>query len=236
MKKILIIITLFLKFTLAAQHEHKNNNFFLDVHKGVFFDFNFKNLSFTEHYPSSGYIYHPLYEDHLLYIKLVGVNAIGTSFSIGFFHRIWDKAIVGISYSRTIQTSKKTINYKFYGFYPAEINIYHARITIINNFYEVVYKRNIHLKNNFYWELGGYFINPICQGIIIDVDRSTIYYEETTGFNFGKFLSFGFFAGIEKILLKSKNFELGINTRVYYTLFDDFWEGIQLNLITRYNF
>ncbi len=112
---------------------------------------------------------------------------------------------------------------------------------MITNTLEFIYKRNIKLKNNFYWELGGYFINPVSQGFSIEIfdfynsQVKEVNYNETTGFNAG-FLSFGFLAGVEKILVRSKTFELGFNTRVYYTLFDNYWEGMQFNIITRYNF
>jgi len=233
MKRIIFILSFWVTLHLFAQGDQ--SKFFLNIHTGINWNFDL-NFSITSKYKPT---YHKLLND-LIIIRASYYNPIGGSISAGLFYRIWDKSVLGISYSRSVHSGFADLKYTLPSYYNPEVVLKNARFTMITNTLEFVYKRNIKLKNNFYWELGGYFINPVSQGFSIEIadfynsQVKVVNYDERTGFNAG--FSFGFLAGVEKILVRSKTFELGFNTRVYYTLFDNYWEGMQFNIITRYNF
>ena len=217
---------------IYAQNEKK---FFLEAYNGVFLKrFDFKHISLNSEYPPDiadipEYNIVQRYTSHQ-------ANPLGVSFSIGAYYRIWYKSIIGLAYSRTVNTGYTSWTYDFYSSSPAKINIQRAKLIFVLNTYEVVYKRNIGLRNNFFWELGGYFINAVDQFVNLELYQRILAYAERTGFNSYNLLSFGFFAGIDKIIYKDNHFEWGLKSRVYYTLFDDIWEGINLNIFVRYNF
>jgi len=207
----------------------------MEAYHGIFLKyFDIENISLSSYYPPDEYII-PEYDITQRYLA-VQTNPIGVSYSIGIYYRIWYKSIIGLAYSRSVNIGYTSFYFEYGPPYPAQINIKRAKIISVLNTYEVAYKRNIGLRNEFYWELGGYFSNYVDQFLNLELFPRILGYAERTGFNHYNLLSFGFFAGIDKILIHSNNFEGGIKSRIYYTLFDDVWDGINVNFFVRYNF
>ncbi len=94
MKRIIFILSFWVTLHLFAQGDQ--SNFFLNIHTGINWNFDL-NFSITSKYKPT---YRKL--NDITIIRASYYNPIGGSISVGLFYRIWDKSVLGISYSRSV--------------------------------------------------------------------------------------------------------------------------------------
>lgn len=157
-------------------------------------------------------------------------NFIGSIGGLDLSYRLTKLASINVGYSKSINS--KRINY-FTRINGVDIYISDFEIKHENRFYQLWYQRSLSKKNNhFNFELGVYYVRTQQQEISIG---NYVAFEQRN-FKNSYLEEGGFSAGLHYKVKIDTHFDLGVQSRIYYTVSADELELISLAPTLSYRF
>lgn len=222
--RLLIIIC----FTSTMFAQDKSSRFSVSTHYGMAYNF---FVDYDREINKENDIFIPPTDIFGRY-ELIQKNKVGTIGGVQVSYTFNKRNSLSIGYTRELHVGK------FRGEFILDngtiIDVEDIKLRHLNEFFELNYKRAIG-NNNWYLTVGIYVLNPSQAEIDFNPVSNYISIEERNNDN-SNLQEGGFSLGTEYLFYTSGNFDLGLNSKIYFTASTGEFETFTFTPILKYNF
>ena len=222
-------ILIALVITSSIYSQENKSRFSISAHYGPAYNF-FVDYD-REINKEDGYFIPPV--DVLGGLELIQKNRMGTIGGIQISYAFNKKNSISIGYTRELHIGKfrgDVILDNGTPVFVRDISLRH-----LNEFFELNYKRTVGKSGNWFLSAGIYVLNPSQSEITIYPQQNFIDIRERNNKN-SNLQEGGFSIGSEYYFYKSGKFQLGLNSKLYFTASTGEFETFTFTPILKYNF